>query len=58
MTPTEAEIEAAAKAMMECMFAPHELPLDAELQQLYRITAAAALAAAEKVRERPRDFGD
>jgi hypothetical protein len=37
---------------MEAMFAPHELPLDEELQRKYRDTAAKALAAANKAADR------
>jgi hypothetical protein len=48
----EVQIIAAAKAMMEAMFAPHELPLDEELQRKYRDTAAKALAAANKAADR------
>ena len=52
--PTPAEIEAAATSMMESMFAPHELPVSEDLQNKYRMTAKAALAAAKAVREEPR----
>lgn len=45
----QAEIEAAAEAMMESMFAPHELPLNAGLRAKYRNTARFALEAAAKV---------
>jgi hypothetical protein len=48
----EVQIIAAAKAMMEAMFAPHELPLDEELQRKYRDTAAKALVAANKAADR------
>ena len=41
MTPKER----AAKAIEETMFAPHELPLPADLHAKYRQTTAAALAA-------------
>jgi hypothetical protein len=51
--PSDAEIEAAAAAMMEHMFAPHELPLDAELQAKYRDNARGALTAAAAVRWQP-----
>lgn len=47
---TQAEINAAAEAMMVSMFAPHELPLDAELRAKYKRTARSALEAAEKAR--------
>ena len=49
--PGEAEINAAAKAMMEFMFAPHELPLDDELQFKYKALAHLTLEAAEQVRD-------
>jgi hypothetical protein len=55
---TEAEIKAAADAMMECMFAPHELPLPADLQERYLETARAALEAAERVRGCPMPVVD
>jgi hypothetical protein len=44
--PTQAQIEAAANAMIDCMFAPHELPLEGELWCKYLETAKAALTAA------------
>lgn len=47
----QAQIEAAAKAMEQEMFAPHELPLDDELHAKYLDTAEAALAAAAEVGE-------
>ena len=50
--PTEAEVEAAADAMVICMFAPHELPIEGELWDKYLSTARAALEAAAKVREK------
>ncbi len=50
MAITQAEIEAAAKAMMENMFAIHELPLSDALWQSYQETAKAALEAAEHAR--------
>jgi hypothetical protein len=40
------EVEAAAHAIVRCMFAPHELPLSDELMGKYRQCAQAALAAA------------
>jgi len=56
--PSEAEIDAAAKAIMKSMFAPHEPPRgDIPLLVAYRDTARAALEAAEKVRQhRPADW--
>ena len=50
-SPTEQEIEAAARAMTECMFAPHELPIEGELWENYLWTAKAALTAAREVGE-------
>jgi hypothetical protein len=47
--PTQAQIEAAANAMIDCMFAPHELPIDDELWCKYFETAKAALTAAAEV---------
>jgi hypothetical protein len=49
---SDAEIEAAA-AMMERMFAPPELPLDAERRAKYRDNARAVLTAAAAVRWQP-----
>ena len=47
MTDRSLRIEVAAQAMMRHMFAPHELPLDAQLAEKYRECAAAALDAAD-----------
>lgn len=41
-------VEAAAKAMIAGMFAPHELPVADDLWELYLKTARVALAAAAK----------
>ena len=45
-------VEAAAKAMEQAMFAPHELPLDETLHRKYRDTAARALHAANTAADR------
>jgi hypothetical protein len=45
----QAQIDAAARAMTECMFAPHELPITGELWEKYLWTAKAALTAAAEV---------
>jgi hypothetical protein len=50
-TITDAEVEAAAAAMLLQMFAPHELPVDERLWRKYLDTASAALTAAAQVRE-------
>jgi hypothetical protein len=41
----EAEVEAVARAIEEHMFAPHEMPLDAELHTKYLDNARGAIAA-------------
>jgi len=48
------EIKAAADSMIGCMFAPHELPVDTELEAQYLETARLALEAAEYVRFQER----
>jgi hypothetical protein len=50
---TDVQVEAAALAIVHEMFAPHELPLDAELMAKYRATARAALQAAEAAAWQP-----
>lgn len=42
---SKALVDKVADAIAETMFAPHELPLDAELKSKYRATARAAIKA-------------
>lgn len=51
MTPDPAELERVALAIEATMFAPHELPLPAELHAKYLETARAAIAAQQDVGE-------
>jgi hypothetical protein len=48
--PSREEILAAVDCMEQFMFAPHELPLDANLHEQYRQMAEQALIVAEHVR--------
>jgi len=54
MTPTitDAEVEAAATAIVAEMFAPHELPISDEIWNKYRRVASAAFTAAAQAREK------
>ena len=47
---TDAEVEAVTRAIEGHMFAPHELPLDAELHAKYLDNARGAIAALDAVR--------
>lgn len=52
--PTKDEIEAAAKAMITGMFAPHELPVDEDIWWQYVAVARAALIAARSTHTSPK----
>lgn len=45
------EVEVVADALMRGMFAPHELPLDHDLEQKYRKLAVAAIEALRSLEE-------
>jgi hypothetical protein len=49
------EVEVVARAMIEDMFAPHELPIDGWLLERYRLTAKCALAAIAPLRQTERE---
>ncbi len=48
-TPSPVDVDAVALAIEETMFAPHELPVDADLHSKYRGTAIAAIKAMNRI---------